>query len=151
MLTKLPSQRWSPRMADHLLFRAGFGGDPTRRKALFELGKSGGVEAAVDSLLGGTLPWDDHPVPQIPIDDRSVAYDREQRYAFVGWFVRQMHELPPVPVKMFKFFVDHFPIDRDVLARPQIYEQFYGHFDILRRGALGNFRELVKAVSWSAG
>jgi hypothetical protein len=57
MLTPLTQEKWSRRAADQLFHRAGFGGPPADREAFYRLGKSSGIEAAIDSLVGSSEDW----------------------------------------------------------------------------------------------
>jgi len=57
MLTPLTQEKWSRRAADQLFHQAGFGGPPADREAFYRLGKSSGIEAAIDSLVGSSEDW----------------------------------------------------------------------------------------------
>jgi hypothetical protein len=153
MLSPLPDAQWSRRHADHLLSRASFGGSPAERDALYELGVSSGVAAAVDSIVNQVEDWGAFPNPSWGANysngdaEGFPYYYRETE--FVGWYVDQMRNAAPLAAKMFKFYVDHFPVDPGTFPGGVEYIYLFKHFRILRDHALGNFGALVKAVSWS--
>lgn len=153
MLKPLPQSNWSRRLADHLLSRAGFGGTPIRREALYQLGRKEGVAAAVSSLVDVVEDWSDFPIPEWVGDQNEATEIRGiiGRFRFGGWYLTQMHEAQPLAAKMLKFHVDHFPIDWGTIQNNARFVYFFRHFDILRQRALGDFQELVRDVSWSEG
>ncbi|HUF62046.1 MAG TPA: DUF1800 family protein [Verrucomicrobiales bacterium] len=155
MLEPLPQGRWTRRAADHLLSRACFGGSPAQRDALFRLGRDSGVAAAVDSIVNQPVNWSSFPPPairpQIAGEDNFYYY-RELHRDFTGWHLRQLTDGPPLAAKMFKFWVDHFPIDQGAIhPNEAVYPFFHHHFVLLRDGAVGNFGPLLRGVTWSAG
>ena len=157
MLPSLPQAEWSRRHADHLLWRVASGGTPAQREALYQLGAQKGVAAAVASLVDA--PWvpDDLPFPPWvdtaadPNGTNSGLHLNLLRGTVVQWFLRHATELSPLGGRMLAFWLDHFPIDRTTLVAATVQLYFFRHLDVLRRHALGNFGDLVRAVSWSEG
>ncbi len=152
MLDPLPNTEWSRRNATHLLNRAGFGGSPSEREALFQLGRAGGVAAAVSSLLDGDTNWQAFPPPAWSQDGQNngntIAFS-DRLFDTVGWILGMMDRGQSAAAKMLKFYADHFPID---ISFHQSFDDFIysvGHFKLLREHALGNFATLVKAMAWN--
>jgi hypothetical protein len=125
------------------------------RIALYELGRDQGVEAAVDSLVGPADDWDRFPFPSWwdgknvdtgPADSPLGSGDQ-----FVQWYSRQLLEANPLGAKMFKFLVDHAPVNARLMIEQHRYIYLFQHFNLCRRHALGNLRSFVEAVSWSGG
>lgn len=152
MLEPLPDSSWTRRHADHLLSRAGFGALPVERDAFYQLGRREGVAAAVASIVDAEADWDAWPFPVEALtarEDNGRPDSARRSYATTGWFLGQLVVVPGLHGKMFKFWVDHFPVDVGT-AEPEVRFNYLGnHLDLLRRGALGNFGDLVEAVSWS--
>ena len=153
MLDPLPQERWSKINAAHLFSRAAFGGSPHDRKVLHHLGRDQGVAAAVDSLLERPVNWDAFPLPAwaANLSNGDTLSETDRSYDFTGWFLAQMVGAPGPAAKMFKFYVDHFPIKYGELSKERRYVYFFRHFDLLRRHALGNFGDLFRAMSFSEG
>lgn len=165
MLAPLPPERWSPRTADHLLFRAGFGGSPSARAALYDLGRTQGVAAAVASLTDVAEDWAAFPKPAW-VDDKTQSetyYDTQQsrgRYEYNQWWFAMLRGGRGVSGKVLKFFVDHLPVDWGTL-QPN-YARFpmvFRWLDTLRQRAGGpvggdsardHFKELVRDISWDS-
>lgn len=191
MLEPLSQENWSRRHANHLLHRAGFGGAPEEREAFYKLGRDEGIEAAVNSLLETTEDWSDHPWPEWARgekDPNGDFYDPDgntgstngnpnyrtrglRRRELTSWYFNCLKGGQPLASKLFKFFVDHFPIDSATIGQ---YYRFIGmlrYFETLRKhaagnvagvdapfegderlvpaGHYGNFRTLANHVSWS--
>ena len=108
------------------------------------------MAAAVDSLVDAEVDFSQVPYPQWAQDvgnGDGLGYNFRQHQT-VDWVVRYALKFP-LAGKMFKFFIDHFPIAYSTINEFQRYIYFYGHFDLLRTHGLGNFGELVRDVSWS--
>ncbi|MEM7143872.1 MAG: DUF1800 family protein [Verrucomicrobiota bacterium] len=153
MLSPLSDGEWSRRHADHLLNRAGFGGSPAEREALFVLGRDSGVAAAVDSLVQAVEDWSGFPLPAWAAnfsngDEENFPYHYRETQ-LVGWYMDQMRNASPLAAKMFKFYVDHFPVDTGTFPGGVDYIFMFKHLQLLRGHALGNFGTLVRGVSWS--
>ncbi|NCF85851.1 MAG: DUF1800 family protein [Verrucomicrobiaceae bacterium] len=152
-LDPLPPSAWTRRTADHLLSRTSFGGTPAQREALFQLGKTQVIAAAVSSIIDQAVDWSAFPLPTLPPpSDLLESNDRlEAAYDLTEWFLLQMKDGPALAAKMLKFWLDHFPVDLDVIEAQAGFIYFYKHLDVLRTLALGNFGLLLREVSWSEG
>jgi uncharacterized protein (DUF1800 family) len=155
MFGTLKNSAWSYPKAGHLLNRASMASTRDERIALYELGRDQGVEAAVDSLIGAADDWDNFPFPSWwdskdvetgPADSTVGSGDQ-----FIQWYSQQLLEANPLGAKMFKFFVDHVPINSSLLIQQHRYIYFFQHFDRCRRHALGNFKSFIEGVSWDGG
>jgi uncharacterized protein (DUF1800 family) len=147
---------WSPRLAAHLLRRAGFGGSPAEIAAFAGLP----MDAAVDRLVrfpntSAVMP------PQLAADRPPRAIDPAQRaalakefgknhvdnaIALMQWWLGRMIATPaPLQEKMTFFWHGHFTTAyqgkgitaQDVLNQNQLFRDY----------ALGNIRKLTLAVS----
>ncbi len=176
MLDPLPQESWSRRHANHLLMRAGFGGTPEEQEAFFNLGVEQGVEAAVDSLLETTEDWSSVPWPDWALsedDPNGFTFGAQnlRRRQFGLWYFRNLREGQPLAAKLLKFFADHFAIDSAAIGQYYRYIGLFRYMEMLRKhaagnvagidqpfegderhvgsGHYGNFRTMVKHVSWS--
>ncbi len=158
MLTPLTQDRWSCQLADHLYHRAGFGGSPAERESFYQLGKSQGVLAAVDSLVTPSETWENLPKPSwsTEIDPNGDLWEgeSERRRSFIEWYMKMLREGEPLAAKLLKFLLDHLPIDMGTCSRETRFMYFIRFFEMLRRHAAGmgedgNFRTLITEVSWS--
>lgn len=158
-----PQTDWTPVQAAHLLRRAGFGGTPAEVDKLSALGLEGAVQYLVDY---DAIPFEIAP-PQIdprllePFDRgelrllseeerQRVRQERQQldRAAFEEtrlWWIDRMLSTPrPFEEKMTLFWHGHFTSGmREVRNALFMKEQN----ELLRRHALGNFRDLLLAIS----
>lgn len=116
---------------------------------------------AVDALLAGarteaaTPPpaWVTEPIPSVEVrrawtQDERRDDQREQRRRYDelrGWWVREMVTTrSPLTERMTLFWHDHFPSGEDKVHYPQL---MFWQNALLRRDALGNFGDLLHAVS----
>lgn len=158
---------WTPRLAAHLLRRAGFGGTNAETNRLASMP----VHAAVDGLIdfpaadAGALPDDLYSlaqaVRQLFPDGRPKLVDdtqrreifkeirKNERRSVIGlqrwWLERMLNSPAPLQEKMTLYFHGHFTtatIQKGV--DPQM---TFGQNDLFRRNALGNLRELTWQVS----
>lgn len=167
MLKPIDPDRWSPRLARHLLNRAGFGVPRARAGALAALTP----EAAVDSLLA----FDDGPdgvddpdfLPEpgrlgrmvsglesvghaerqaIQADKRQEEREAVQRLK--AWWLMRMHRTAhPLREKLALFWHGHFATSAQKVNPSRF------NFDlnaIFRRHAAGDFKALATAVGQSA-
>jgi hypothetical protein len=125
------------RQAAHLLRRAGFGGTPAEIDALAGLGMAG----AVNSLLHPAAPdaeFTDFPDPVALFDPKkSVAT------AQMWWLDRMLRTRRPLVEKMTLFWHGHFATS----IRKVLPSYMLGQIDLFRSQGLGNFRNLLLAVS----
>ena len=118
-------------------------------------------EQAVDALLAGarteagTLPpaWAMEPIPSVEVrrgwtqdERRDDQREQSRRYDELrGWWVREMVTTrSPLTERMTLFWHDHFPSGEDKVHYPQL---MFRQNALLRRDALGNFGDLLHAVS----
>ena len=151
----LKNAAWSYDKAAHLLSRANMSSTRDERIALYELGRDQGVEAAVDSIVGAADDWDNFPFPTWwdgknvttgPADSITGSADQ-----FIQWYSQQLSEANPLGAKMYKFLVDHAPINSSLLTQKQRYIYLFRHFDLCRQHALGNFKSFIEGISWDGG
>jgi len=162
--TDLPEARtWDRERAAHLLRRAGFGGTP----AEFEQLAAKDVSGAVDWLIEYSRTPQTDPDYQCATGLDTAALRREQRARsederqevrrrlerfdrlqieeLRAWWVQRMVVTPrPLEERMTLFWHGHFTSGyREVRSARMLWEQNA----LLRRHALGNFRELLVAIS----
>jgi uncharacterized protein (DUF1800 family) len=159
-LDPLPDREWTPRMARHLLHRAGFGGTAADVMRLHDLG----LEAAVDELVDcAQRPSGPEPLAlarelRAPAELREMseadrrAYneqrnrtERRQIASLRAWWLRAMAESPrPLEEKLTLFWHSHFAVEyrtvRDSVAMQR-------QNALLRRHALGSFADLLHGVA----
>lgn len=141
----------------HLLRRAGFGGRPAELDAL-----TGRTRAECVDVVMGFRAGD--PVPAGPDVAPPIAFGRdrqwEQHSALVEWWIERMVDLgqatavpSPVPTvaapsplqeQMTLFWHDHFACAQD---KVHDVAALFDQNRVLRRGALGSFRDLLGAMS----
>ncbi|MGC6464508.1 MAG: DUF1800 family protein [Akkermansiaceae bacterium] len=152
MYQRIDNSDWSYEKAAHLLSRASMRANRDDRIALFELGRDQGVEAAVDSLVDPVDDWNRFPFPDW-WDSKETAGGPSGSVLgseddFVQWYAQQLCQANPLGAKMFKFFVDHAPVDGRPLLQQNRYIYLFQHFDLCRRNALGNFRAFIEELTW---
>lgn len=143
------------RDARHLLARSGFAATPGEIEALAGLSR----EAAVAALLSGagsravTPPpawaadWTPPRVKHMSEAERLALRDslREQAGELKAWWLREMLETPtPLSEVMTLFWHSHFTSSLKKVKAPAL---LYRQNVLLRRHALGNFAELLRAVA----
>lgn len=160
-----PSEPWDRARAAHLLNRAGFGGRPDEVERVVRLG----MEAAVDELMAFDRVPEEFPAPDFSslralwdaaarlVQDR--APERERFEARVQaqradaqklvelrqwWIARMIRTRRPLLEKMVLFWhgflVSGYPDTR-------LTETLYIQNELFRRQPLGNFKDLILAIS----
>jgi len=151
-------------LIEHLLRRAGFGATPDELNAYVDLGFTGTVSDlidyeqvpdAVDSLIG--KPGYAAITPRGGFLPAQNITDARQR-----WVFRMVHSGRPLQEKMTLFWHNHFATAyskvagafgstegaRYMAAKPsEDPNRVEGQIELLRRHALGNFRDLLVAVA----
>ena len=137
---------WSPRLAAHLLRRAGFGGSPSEIAATTAAGMQGSVEKLIhygpDSLPA--QPDGDISFPFGPLAD-----PKQRQRAYVAtqlWYVNRMLQTPnPLREKMVYFWGNHFTsgLGQDGITAQMMVNQY----NVFARFALGNFDDLTHEIS----
>lgn len=132
------SGRFSARQAAHLLRRAGFGGTAADVSQLASLGAS----RAVDSLLHP--PSEDVAFPLYPTPDMLFAPGGKAKLNTQMWYLdRMLRTKQPLNEKMTLFWHGHFATSINKVPAPLMAQQI----DLFRQAGLGNFRNLLSAVS----
>ncbi|MFY9630373.1 MAG: DUF1800 domain-containing protein [Candidatus Cybelea sp.] len=129
------------RAAAHLLRRAGFGGRPT------DVGRVAAMTAtqAVSSLLALTPASSVAPPPELVNSGRLER--RAVVFTLQSWWLNRMLTTPsPLQEKMTLYFHGHFTSR----ATPRFPWITYNQNALFRQYALGNLRELTRAVSKDA-
>jgi len=143
--------------ARFLLTRTGFEADASEVAPYVGMTR----EQAVDALLAGARTeaatpapaWVTEPIPSVEIrrawtqdERRDDQREQSRRYDDLrGWWVREMMATrSPLTERMTLFWHDHFPSGEDKVHYPQL---MFRQNALLRRDALGNFGDLLHAVS----
>ena len=153
---------WTINEVQHLLKRTLFGS--TRQDILYFKNKT--VSQAVDELLAATAPLPSPPVndynsatvtdPVVaagqtwvnaPTNDGTINSLRRQSFKkwWTGVLINQDRSLRE---KMTLFWANHFGTETIDISNAH---WVYAHHALLRQNALGNFRQLIKAVTIDAG
>jgi uncharacterized protein (DUF1800 family) len=137
---------WSPRLAAHLLRRAGFGGSPADIATYSDMG----VHDAVDRLLHfvpDSLPA--QPDGDITYTFGPMADKRQQRRAYLAaqlWYVNRLLQTPnPLRERMVYFWSNHFTsgLGQDGITPQMMVNQY----NLFARYALGNYAQLTHEIS----
>lgn len=161
----LPDSEWNEAAARHLLRRVGFAALPEQVKSVLELGPV----AALERLFSG-VPEFDKPLAVRRVEERSPKMiekargdgDPQERRAIqqqlremsrdalfetmIQWFRLASDPRASAFEKWAFFLGDVFVVGSDkVKSAPLVFD----HHDLMRRGALGSFPSLAKAVSRS--
>ena len=164
MLASLNPAKWDLYKAAHLLNRAGFGGSPDEIAAFHKPG----LEAAVERLL--TIQDDSERFPPPDFSKASLLREAVEPAYWLGampaasrkikelqlpgylqtkmlrtcWLERMRFSPNPLREKMTLFWHGHFATGVQKVGDSYLMWQ---QNDTLRRNALGNFGDLVKAIS----
>ncbi|MCH6256012.1 DUF1800 domain-containing protein [Puniceicoccaceae bacterium K14] len=162
MLTPLSSDKWTRKTADHLLNRAAFGESPSAREELYQLGRTQGVQAAIDSLVNPSENWSSTADPEWSTEEDPngdiFGNSSERRYDLVRWYLSMLKDAQPLAAKLLKFFVDHFSVNHNTSRNETRFMYFIRFLKLLRKhaagdlnseGNYGKFSTLVNQVSWS--
>ena len=156
---------WSPRLAAHLLRRAGFGASPTDLRGLVDMTMHDAVGTLVDFTVNDATPpalYDARPalaqllfarrnktMPDVQLRQMTQDVRRSEVRSIASlqrwWLDRMLTGPAPLQEKMTLYFHGHFTtaaIQKGV--DPQL---VYNQNAIFRRNALGNLRELTWQVS----
>jgi uncharacterized protein (DUF1800 family) len=143
--------------ARHLLARTGFGGTSVQIEALRRLPYTEGVTQLLHDTHGAALTspptWVNEPLPDFRrLRSMSEAQRkrfrqqlREQRIELKTWWYGEMIATPSsVTERMTVFWHNHFTSSLRKVKRPTL---LYRQNVLLRRHALGNFRDLLHAIA----
>lgn len=144
---------WSFAEASHLLRRTMFGAKKEDVDSILK----GSLPAAVDGLLSNSIPvepaipvyyvaFDDAEVgdPWINVPYREKHDDERVGYLRSWWYWRMSTQNISIVEKMTLFWHNHFATDSGSVKNAQY---MYKQNVLLRKNALGNFKELVNAIT----
>jgi uncharacterized protein (DUF1800 family) len=131
---------WDLRLAAHLYRRAGFGADwPTLQRALRE-----GPQRTVARLLRPAADVAAFHRSYDQLEADSIDADSSSTQTLRQWWLRRMLLSPhPLLEKMTLFWHSHFGVSGGRVGSERLMQR---HLGLLRRHALGSFRELLEAV-----
>ncbi len=137
---------WSPRLAAHLLRRAGFGGS----REDIDTAAGAGMHAAVSKLTHfGRDSYPDAPAGDISYDNAPAANLMQRRNAViltqVWWLNRCLLTSNPLQERMVYFWSNHFT--SGIVQKGITPQMMVDQYALFRRFALGNFAELTHEVS----
>jgi len=132
------AQPWDLRQAGHLYRRAAFGAT----RAQLDQALAAGPQRAIDALL--------EPAADVAAFNRSAdtyeaaAASGASTHELRAWWLRRMIETPhPLLERMTLFWHGHFALSN---ARVRSAQLMADHVQLLRRHALGSFREMFEGV-----
>jgi len=152
---------WTRNEVQHLLKRAMFGS--TRADINYFLTRT--IDQAIDELLTPVAPLPQPPVndysPMVPdptvapgatwINNPTMdeALNNARRNTFKKWWAGVMiNQDRSIREKLTLFWADHFGTETNTIG---ISHFIYQHNNLLRQNCLGNFKQLIKAVTIDAG
>ncbi|MDQ2872055.1 MAG: DUF1800 domain-containing protein [Candidatus Eremiobacteraeota bacterium] len=156
---------WNPRLAAHLLRRAGFGGSPDQIAAAANRPMHDAVEALIHfPAVPPASPDAYDPAPDVVAFYKSGGFrgaddmakrdfrkgirkkERSSILALQLWWLNRMLTTPaPLQEKMTLYFHGHFTTA--AIQKGVSPAMVYNQNDLFRRNALGNLRDLTWAVS----
>jgi uncharacterized protein (DUF1800 family) len=157
LLAALPAKAMDFAEARHLLARTGFGGNAAEIAALAGLDENEAVARILDSVTADlAVPppgWVDGPLPDFQtlrngsVSERlALATQLRERGAELKgwWFAQMVASDSPFTERMVLFWHDHFATELRQIYWPQA---MFRQNLMFRAHALGNYRELVRAVA----
>lgn len=165
------SNDWTKYEAAHLLNRAGFGGSPEQVESFHQRGRHGAVDWLLEAQESNPpeppawaedaqermmaffqrqrelrgLSATERAKKQREIRQEQQRERRRQGLSLLGWWVNRMRTTDaPLREKMTVFWHDHFPSSTQKVRQPAL---MLNQNELFREQALGNFRELTKAVT----
>jgi uncharacterized protein (DUF1800 family) len=150
---------WTRNEVQHLLKRTLFGS----RKADTDYFLGRTIDQAVDELLTPTAPLPAPPVneysstdPNVPLGSTWInsptadgGINSSRRNSFKKWWTGVMlNQDRSIREKLTLFWADHFGTETTTIGNSHY---VYHHHALLRQNALGNFKQLIKAVTIDAG
>jgi uncharacterized protein (DUF1800 family) len=155
----LPAAALSPDETRHLLDRTAFGAHPESLADFAPLDRTAAVERVI-AATAGTPPrpdWaDDRPFPDralladLPEPERLAARQaqnkqRAERHRAMqdGWMQWMLVTEAPLAERMTLFWHNHFTSQLRTVRSPQL---MWRQHDLLRRHALGNYADLLRAI-----
>ncbi|MFV1993986.1 MAG: DUF1800 family protein, partial [Verrucomicrobiales bacterium] len=158
-LAPMPSGKWTPAKARHLLVRAAFGGTPKEVRELYEMGVHDAVDHLVEIYqqpvadieldpmrLHRPEPWEN----RLAFDERRVMTikfrnpERAQQAQLRRWWLKRMAESPrPLQEKMTLFWHDHFSVQYRKRTRTYM---LYKQNQLFRTYGTDNFSGLLRGI-----
>ena len=153
---------WTTNEIQHLLKRVMFGST----RADINYFKTKTVSQAIDELLNPTSPLPSPPVndynsatvtdPSVPAGQTWInsptndgTINSQRRQSFKRWWTGVMiNQDRSIREKMTLFWANHFGTESNDIGNANY---AYAHHALLRQNALGNFKQLIKAVTIDAG
>jgi uncharacterized protein (DUF1800 family) len=156
---------WTENEVIHLLKRTMFGA----RRADIDYFRTRGLQQSIDELLNPTAPLPDPPVKEYTVPASATNPDTQitpgsswvldpntdgtvnslRVASFKKWWMGVMiNQDRSLREKMNLFWHNHFATEADTINNAQF---LYKHHQLLRTYALGNFKELTKAVTIDPG
>ena len=132
---------WDLAKVGHLYRRAGFG--PTM--AELERGLADGPEKTIQRLLTGQPADPDfEAASEFMADERSLPAGSDATQLAAWWLARILHNPHPFREKLALFWHNHFATS---LAKVRNARFMLGQYRLLYEHALGDFRQLLKAIT----
>jgi len=141
---------WNQRRASHLLRRMQFGAKKAEIQDIlsdvpsFIVGNA--VQQAKDALLPPAPDWvNETPPPEgSPETDFQEFFDKNEQW-YIEYQQSWLDEMQENPLRerMTLFWHDHFATE---LSKYQLAAFTYRHFTVLRKHALGNFKDFVREI-----
>ncbi|HEY7426903.1 MAG TPA: DUF1800 domain-containing protein [Gemmataceae bacterium] len=130
---------WDLQRVGHLYRRAAFGANHTE----LEAGLKAGPETFIDRLLKGGSGLAEFDAEMEPLA-ASIARYNDATHLRAWWLTRMLHSPHPLQEKMTLFWHNHFATS---YAKVQSARFMLSQYELMRRHALGNFAELLRAMS----
>lgn len=159
----LATEQWTRDKAAHLLRRAAFGGTPEEIDRCFKIGPDAAVRSLLDYntvVYEAAEPHIDPVVLEPPERGELQVMSAEERRQYqqkrqmaerrsfeevrLWWIDRLAHSPRPVEEKLTLFWHGHFTSGMREVKDPVFMKE---QNEVLRRKALGNFRDLVLSIS----
>src|SRR6266851_1911549 len=130
---------WDLRKVGHLYRRAGFGANWLELEAGLKIGP----DQAIDLVLKGEPDRDDIDSLTKALAKDAAQYNNDQQ-ARVWWLYRMLYSPHPLREKLTLFWHNHFATSN---SKVQNVGFMLGQYELMRRHALGSFRDLLIEIS----
>src|SRR4051794_13694897 len=134
-----PQSPWDLKKVGHLYRRAAFGATHAQQQAALEQGP----DRAIDALLAGGSGLEAFD-RETDARKASIAYANNGGLATAWWLYRMLNTPHPLREKLTLFWHNHFATSNRKVNNAG---QMLGQYDLMRRHALGSFRELLTDMS----
>jgi uncharacterized protein (DUF1800 family) len=135
-----PDAPWDLRKVGHLFRRATFGADYQDLQIALEVGPEKTIDRLLEGDAGGQQKLD---AEMKPLAD-SIARGNNGAQARAWWLYRMLYSPQPLREKLTLFWHNHFATSN---AKVNNAGFMLGQYALMRRHALGNFRELLQEMS----